>query len=152
MLLMLFGISKSTIYGLLRGWLVSFDDKYYGNGIDGHDEEGRPASLFVAYNGDTQTSFFIEGGLGVFSVLDEDWTLNLEAIYGHYDWHGQASIKALYGKTSFFDTADGQKLDAYATYYDESVDPPLKQWGELGKAQVDKYKEMSVGGRIIFYF
>ena len=158
-------ISKSTIYGLGRAWLVSFDDKYYGNGIDGHDEEGRPASLFVAYNGDTQTTLFVEGGLGVFSVLDEDWTLNLEAIYGYYDWHGQASIKAelgwqpndwfaltLYGKTSFFDTADGQKLDAYATYYDESVDPPLKKWGELGKAQVDKYKEMSVGGRIIFYF
>ena len=88
--------------------------------------------------------------------------MNLEAIYGHYDWHGQASIRAelgwqpndwfaltLYGKTSFFDTADGQKLDAYMTYYD---DANQMQWGNLGQARVDKYKEMSVGGRIIFYF
>ena len=155
-------ISKSTIYGLGRAWLVNFDDKYYGNGIDGHDEEGRDASLFLSYNGDTQTTLFVEGGLGVFSVLDEDWTLNLEAIYGYYDWHGQASIRGelgwqpndwfaltLYGKTSFFDTADGQKLDAYATYYD---DANQKLWGELGKAKVDKYREMSFGGRIIFYF
>ena len=155
-------ISKSTIYGLLRGWLVNFDDKYYGNGITGTDEEGREASLFLAYNGDTQTTFFIEGGLGVFSVLEEDWTLNLEAIYGHYDWHGQAYVKAaigwqpndwfalnIYGKTSFYDTADGQKLDAYMTYYDTDGN---MQWGEFGKAKVDKYKEMSVGGQIIFYF
>ena len=165
-------ISKSTIYGLGRGWLVMFDDKYYGNGItrDVETTDGmKEAGLFVAYNGDTQTTLFIEGGLGVFSVLDEDWTLNLEAIYGHYDWHGQASIKAelgwqpndwfaltLYGKTSFFDTADGQKLEAYmkGPYYDEEdeVWKYLDGWGSVGKARVDKYKEMSVGGRIIFYF
>ena len=150
-------ISKSTIYGLLRGWLVNFDDKYYGNGITGTNESGVEESVFVVYNGDTQTTLFVEGGLGVFSVLEEDWTLNLEAIYGYYDWHGQASVKAaigwqpndwfalnIYGKTSFFDSADGQKLDAYMTETGE--------WQPAGQAKVDKYKEMSVGGQIIFYF
>jgi len=162
-------ISKSTIYGLARGWLVMFDDKYYGNGIEGVDETGREGQWFLEYNGDTQTTLFVEGGLGVFSVLEEDWTLNLEAIYGHYDWHGQASIKAelgwqpndwfaltLYGKTSFFDTADGQKLNAYrgGWYYDENYSAwkYIDYLAYVGKARVDKYKEMSVGGRIIFYF
>jgi len=150
-------ISKSTIYGLGRAWLVDFDNKYYGNGITGTDETGVAESLFIAYNGDTQTTLFVEGGLGVFSVLEEDWTLNLEAIYGYYDWHGQAYVKGaigwqpndwfalnLYGKASFYDTADGQKLDAYITSGGE--------WQDAGQAKVDKYKEMSVGGQVIFYF
>ena len=161
-------VSKSTIYGLGRAWLVMFDDKYYGNGITGKDAAGRDSGLFVAYNGNNQTVLFLEAGLGVFSVLEEDWTLNLEALYGHYDWHGQASIKAelgwqpndwfaltLYGKTSFFDTADGQKLKAYMTgaYTDDTgTEGYLDGWESIGKAKVDKYREMSVGGRIIFYF
>ena len=150
-------VSKSTIYGLLRGWLINFDDEYYGNGITGETESGAVESLFIAYDDDAKTTFFIEGGLGVFSVLDEDWTLNLEAILGHYDWHNQASIKGaigwqpndwfalnLYAKTSFYDTAEGKKLDFYGT--ESGV------WHDMGKAKLDKYNEMSFGGQIIFYF
>lgn len=150
-------VSKSTIYGLARGWLVNFDDEYYGNGITGENESGVVESLFIAYDDDAKTTFFIEGGLGVFSVLEEDWTLNLEAIFGHYDWHNQASIKGaigwqpndwfaleLYAKTSFYDTAEGKKLDFYGT--EGGV------WDVMGKAKLDKYNETSFGGRIMFYF
>ena len=150
-------VSKSTIYGLARGWLVLFDDEYYGNGITGKNESGNVESLFVSYDDDAKTTFFVEGGLGVFSVLGEDWTLNLEAIFGHYDWHNQASIKGaigwqpndwfaleLYGKTSFYDTAEGKNLDFYGTQGGE--------WGKMGKAKLDNYQEMSFGGRVIFYF
>lgn len=150
-------VSKSTIYGLARGWLVNFDDEYYGNGITGENEGGVVESLFVAYDEDAKTTFFIEGGLGVFSVLEEDWTLNLEAIFGHYDWHNQASIKGaigwqpndwfameLYAKTSFYDTAEGKKLNFYGT--EGGV------WGAMGQAKLDKYNETSFGGRVIFYF
>ena len=156
-------VSKSTIYGLGRAWLVNFDEEYYGNGITGKDEDGEDKSLFIAYDDNAKTTLFLEGGLGVFSVLEEDWTLNLEAIFGYYDWHTQAYVKAafgwqpndwfalnIYGKASFFDSADGQKLDAYATYYDTTEEEIM--WGVLGKAKIDKYKEMSVGGQIIFYF
>ncbi|MBQ6736224.1 MAG: hypothetical protein IJQ90_01925 [Alphaproteobacteria bacterium] len=150
-------VSKSTIYGLARGWLVNFDDKMYGNGITGKNESGVVESLFISYDDDAKTTFFIEGGLGVFSVLEEDWTLNLEAIFGHYDWHNQASIKGaigwqpndwfaleLYAKTSFYDTAEGKKLDFYGT--EGGV------WDAMGKAKLDKYNETSFGGRIMFYF
>ncbi len=150
-------VSKSTIYGLARGWLVRFDEEYYGNGITGENELGVEESLFISYNNDAKTTFFAEGGLGVFSVLEEDWTLNLEAIFGYYDWHNQASIKGaigwqpndwfaleLYARTSFYDTAEGQKLDFYGT--ESGV------WSEMGKAKLDKYNETSFGGRIMFYF
>ena len=150
-------VSKSTIYGLARGWLVLFDDEYYGNGVTGENESGVVESLFIAYDDDAKTTFFIEGGLGVFSVLEEDWTLNLEAIFGHYDWHNQASIKGaigwqpndwfaleLYAKTSFYDTAEGKKLDFYGT--------EAGVWSAMGQAKLDKYNETSFGGRVIFYF
>lgn len=150
-------VSKSTIYGLARGWLVLFDDEYYGNGITGKNESGVEESLFIAYDDDAKTTFFIEGGLGVFSVLEEDWTLNLEAIFGHYDWHNQASIKGaigwqpndwfaleLYAKTTFYDSAEGKTLDFYGT--ESGV------WNPMGKAKLDNYNETSFGGRVIFYF
>lgn len=150
-------VSKSTIYGLARGWLVLFDDEYYGNGVTGKNEGGVVESLFIAYDDDAKTTLFLEGGLGVFSVLEEDWTLNLEAIFGHYDWHNQASIKGaigwqpndwfaleLYAKTSFYDTAEGKKLDFYGT--------EAGVWSAMGQAKLDKYNETSFGGRVIFYF
>lgn len=150
-------VSKSTIYGIARGWLVNFDDEYYGNGTIGSNESGNVESLFIAYDEDVKNTFFGELGLGVFSVLNEDWTLNLEAMFGHYDWHNQASIKGafgwqpndwfalnLYAKTSFYDTADGKTLNFFGTESGE--------WHAMGKAKLDKYREMSFGGQIIFYF
>ena len=150
-------VAKSTIYGIARGWLVSFDDEYYGNGTIGKNESGVVESLFLAYDEDVKTTFFAEGGLGVFSVLGEDWTLNLEALFGYYDWHSQASIKGavgwqpndwfalnLYAKTSFYDSADGKKLNFYGTESGE--------WHTMGTAELDKYNEMSFGAQVIFYF
>lgn len=167
-------VSKSTIYGLARGWWVMFDDEMYGNGIRSLNAEGDTRSLFVEY-GDEEKTFFVEGGLGVFSVLDEDWTLNVEALVGNYDWHNQASIKGaigwqpndwfalnLYIKSAFYDSADGQKLRYWGTetVVDEHGDPILDANGNkieselryMGKTKIDKYREMSIGGQIIFYF
>ena len=150
-------IAKSTIYGVARGWLVDFDDDYYGNGITGVDTNGNFAGIFIAYDMDAKSTLFVEGGLGVFSVLGEDWTFNLEGIFGHYDWHNQAYVKGafgwqpndwfalnLYGKFAFYDTAEDKKLDFYGT--DNGI------WGYMGTTKLDNYTEWSVGGQIIFYF
>ena len=150
-------VSKSTIYGLFRGWLLNFDDEMYGNGIKGTTSGGYEEAMFLSYDDDAARTFFFEAGAGVFSVLSEDWTLNIEALVGNYDWHNQASIKAmvgfqpndwfaldLYVKTSFFDSADGKDLDYYQT--ESGI------WGYGGTAKLDKYKEMSIGGQLIFYF
>ncbi len=151
-------IAKSTIYGFGRGWLVDFDDEIYGNGVVGSNASGSQASFFIIYDDDAKTSFFVEGGLGVFSVLGEDWTLNLEGVFGHYDWHNQAYVKGaigwqpndwfalnLYARTTFYDSADGKALDVIGTN-------TSGVWVSAGQAKLDKYREMSFGAQVIFYF
>ena len=151
-------ISRSTIYAVGRGWLVDFDESIYGNGVT--DSHGR--SLFVAYDKDVDNAFFFEGGLGVFSVLNEDFTVNLEAMFGNYDWHNQGSIKGaigwqpgdsfalnLYAKMVFYDSIENKKLDSYFT---ELNSENKWEWKYLGKAEADSYSEYSIGAQVIFLF
>ena len=160
-------VARSTIYGVLRGWYVDFDGDAYGNGVSGQDANGNNATLFLAYNTDVNNTFYIEAGAGVFSVLDEDWTLNVEAIFGDYDWHNQATIKGaigwqpndwfalnLYVKTAFYDSANDKKLDMYF-YRDNTVDASGYDYiglSKFGKAQLDSYSETTVGLQAIFQF
>lgn len=152
-------IATSTIYGLVRGWYIDFDGDSYGNGITGIQDDGTPASLFLAYKTDSSSAFYIEGGLGVFSVLAEDWTLNLEAIFGDYDWHNQFNIKGaigwqpnnwvalnLYAKTSLYDSADDKTLKFYWS------DAETGGWKESGTAKLNNYNETTIGFQAIFTF
>lgn len=160
-------VSRSTIYGLARAWYVDFDGDAYGNGVSGKDAEGNNATLFLAYDTNASNTVYFEGGVGVFSVLDEDWTLNLEAVFGDYDWHNQASIKGaigwqpndwfalnLYVKTAFYDSADDKKLDMYY-YRSNTVDVNGNAYTGLtkfGKAALSDYAETSLGLQVIFQF
>lgn len=152
-------VGSSTIYGLARGWYVDFDGNSYGNGITGTTEDGTPATLFLAYNTDVNSVFYVEGGLGIFSVLDEDWTLNFEAIFGNYDWHNQLGLKAaigwqpndwfalnLYGKMAVYDSADGKDLSYWGTDYDTGA------FVHMGTAHIDNYSEATIGLQAIFSF
>jgi hypothetical protein len=149
-------VASSTIYGVARGWLVNFDNNSYGNGL----ENGGVGS-FIAYKVGDKSATYFEGGLGVFSVLDQDWTLNLEAILGNYDWHNQASAKAaigwqpgnsfalnLYAKTSLYDSANGKNLDFY---FKEPLQG-LIDYTKLGTAKIENYSEWSVGLQATLYF
>ncbi len=157
-------VSSSTIYGLVRGWYLNFDGNSYGNGINGKTEEGDEATFFMAYNTDADNTFYVEGGVGVFSVLDEDWTLNLEAVLGNYDWHNQASIKAaigwqpndwfalnLYGKMAVWDSANGKDLSFWQTDTNSESDY-YGQFVRMGSANIDNYSEYSIGLQAIFMF
>lgn len=160
-------IGSSTIYGLGRAWYMNFDGDAYGNSIMGQTADGRDAGIFLAYKTDTSSALFVEGGLGVFTVLDQDWTFNLEAIFGNYDWHNQASLKAaigwqpndwvainLYGKASIYDSADDKTI----SYYGYGVEYPagsgtyLNQWLYQGDAKISDYTEMNIGLQAIFQF
>ena len=156
-------VASSTIYGLLRGWYVDFDGNSYGNGIEGKNDDGNDSTLFLAYNTDVDSVFYVEGGLGVFSVLAEDWTLNFEALYGTYDWHDQLSLKAaigwqpndwfalnLYGKMAVYDSADDQDLQFWGTVYSE--DNSTSTFRRVGTAKIDNYSEATVGLQAIFTF
>lgn len=152
-------VSRSTIYGLLRGQYVDIDGDAYGNGIEAKDPT---RAMFVAYALD-DSAFYIEGGAGVFSVLDEDWTLNIEGIYGHYDWHDQLSVKAeigwqpndwmalgLYARASLYDSANDKDLDFY--WYQPSLAGVDTGLTKIGKVGLKDNQEMSVGMRAVFQF
>ena len=152
-------VSRSTIYGLLRGWYVDIDGDAYGNGLDASDPE---RAMFIAYELDDK-AFYIEGGLGVFSVLDEDWTLNVEGIFGHYDWHNQFNIKGeigwqpndwfawtVYAKASLYDSADDKNLDFY--WYQPSLADVDAGLTKIGKMDLDSTQEWSIGTRVMFQF
>ena len=159
-------VASSTIYGLARGWYIDLEGNSYGHYIEGETNLGTSGAMYLPYAID-DSAVYIEGGIGVFSVLNEDWTLNLEAVYGDYDWHNQASIKGaigwqpndwfalnLYVKTAFFDNAEGKKLDYYVQ--EDNVilgdGSDLSMLTPLGKAEVDNYSETSVGVQAIFQF
>lgn len=161
-------VSSSTIYGLLRGWYLDFDGDVYGNGVSGTDSEGNNSVLLLAYSDDNKAMYF-EGGLGVFSVLNQDWTLNAEMVFGDYDWMRMATIKGaigwqpndwfalnLYAKASIYSSADGKELDTYyyraGTYLDSAHTQALTGMKNIGKSELDKYSEMSVGLQAIFMF
>ena len=159
-------VSRSTIYGLARGWFVDFDGTAYGNGIKGIDKEDHEEAIFIAYDTDAKHAFYVEGGLGVFSVLDEDWTLNVEGIFGHYDWHNQLSIKGaigwqpndwfalnLYAKTTLYDDADDKTLGFWWWgAYDTGSSSYIQEWIHSGDADISKYRETSIGLQAIFQF
>ncbi len=152
-------ISTTTIYGLGRAWYVDFDGSIYGNGINGVDANGNGSGIFIAYETNADSAVYAEGGFGIFSVLDEDWTLNLEAVLGYYDWHNQANLKAafgwqpndwfalnLYAKTAVYDSADGQDLD----FLFWGVDNPT--WTNGGSVNIENYSETSIGLQAMFKF
>lgn len=157
-------VASSTIYALARGWYVDFAGTSYGNGITGTTSDGVPSTMFIAYKTDVNNVFYAEGGLGVFSVLDEDWTLNVEALFGYYDWHNQASIKAaigwqpndwfalnLYGKMAVYDTADGKDLSFWGTDTQQGSNS-YGQYVYVGPVHTDNYSEATVGLQAVFSF
>ena len=161
-------VSTSTIYGLGRAWYVDFEDNAYGVGLDKPN-----GNFFLAYDDDASSATYFELGAGVFSVLNQDWTLNVEAVFGAYDWHNQASIKGaigwqpnewfalnLYAKTSFFDSADDKKVNMYYGgdgIYASQTDAELGENAltglqHIGSAELSDYAEMTLGAQVIFYF
>jgi hypothetical protein len=152
-------VGTSTIYGVGRGWYLSLDGDSYGVGLEGKDAGGNPMTIYIPYQSGTSNLFYIEGGLGVFSVLNKDWTLHLESVFGNYEWHNQASIKGAFGwqpndwfalnlylKTVFYDSAKDKNLDLYMINTATATKPLV------GQADVEKYNETRAGVQIMFEF
>lgn len=153
-------VARSTIYGYARGWLMDFDNTAYGNGVVTPDDY-----LFIAYDIDVSKEFFFEAGLGVFSVLNKDWTFNVEANLGKYGWHNQGAIKGafgwqpgdsfalnLYGRMAFYDSIENKDLDMFGTYLQQVSGDWVKKEGYLGTANISNYSEYSIGAQLIFLF
>lgn len=154
-------VASSTIYGLARGWYLDLKGNSYGSYMETTDSDGSYASMYIPYQVGESEIMYLEAGLGVFSVLNEDWTLNVEAVFGDYDWHNRGTIKGaigwqpndffalnLYAKTSFYDSADGKELGLY--WMEPAVG--LDGLQKIGSAKVDNLSETSVGVQAIFQF
>ena len=162
-------VARSTIYGVLRGWIVDMEGDIYGDVMQDHGGWG------VLKYGDTHDTLFMgEAGMGVWSVLDEDWTFNVEGLYGSYDWHDQFSVKGafgwqpndwfalnLYAKTSLYDGANHKDLhlvsgadpfdgNSWNTAWNSAWDETTGT-GHT-KVDVSKYREWSVGLQVMFQF
>jgi hypothetical protein len=148
-------IGRSTIYGLARGWYVDFDGDAYGVGMI--DDE---KAMLLAYQVGKSNAMYLEGGVGIFSVLQEDWTGNIEMIFGDYDWHNQLSLKGaigwqpgdnfalnLYGKIALMDSADGDNVDMF--WNEPGVTNGLEK---IGMTKIDGYSDYAIGVQAIFYF
>lgn len=155
-------IDRTTVYGLARAGYsrLTKGDTYGAYVEDGGDY------LMLSYATDTKDVVYVEGGLGVFSVLSKDFTLNGELIYGHYDWHDQLSIKGaigwqpgdvfalnLYASTSLYDSAKN-KTKKYMQYdlNPEGDYSGLSAVYTTGDYKMKDYNEWKVGAQIIFYF
>ena len=155
-------IDRNTVYGLLRaGYSDLIDGDTYGAFVK--DSSGD--YMMLSYKTDVKDVFYIEGGAGVFSVLNKYLTLNGELIYGHYDWHQQLSIKGalgiqpgdmfalnLYASTSLYDSAKG-KTNKYMMY---DVNPEGGFATSLayttGDYKIKDYNEWKIGVQAILYF
>ena len=153
-------VATSTIYGLGRAWIVDMEGDIYGD----YMEVPENMSWGMLKYGDADKTLFMgELGAGVWTVLAEDWTLNVEGMYGFYDWHNQASIKGafgwqpndwfalnLYAKTSIYDSAKGKNLDLYAGNLPLTAD----NWNAATtyNVEISKPHEWSVGAQVIFQF
>ena len=149
-------IDRTTVYGLGRVWYANLTKgDMYGAYVEENNDW-----LMLTYKTDVKDIIYAEGGLGIFSVLSKDFTLNGEVIYGYYDWHNQLNIKGaigwqpgdsfalnLYASTSLYDSAKDQ-TKKYLEYQTNSTGYYLTE----GQYKIKDYNEWKVGAQVIFYF
>lgn len=153
-------VATSTIYGLGRVWIINMDNDTYGDYMEDYTNN---VWQFLEYGSSKDTLYMGELGMGVWTVLAEDWTLNVEGLYGFYDWHDQFSIKGafgwqpndwfalnLYAKTSLYDTADDKNLNLYVGSL--PLSPATVASATVLNSDISKYREWSAGVQVMFQF
>ncbi|MBR6010524.1 MAG: hypothetical protein IKP35_03885 [Alphaproteobacteria bacterium] len=153
-------IDRTTVYGVGRAWYSNLTKgDIYGAYVESDGDW-----LMLAYKTDVKDIIYGEGGIGLFSVLSQDFTLNGEAVYGYYDWHNQINLRAglgwqpgdsfalnLYGSVNVYDTADGQKKH----YINYDLNPGVSGVNAIyttGDYKIKDYSEWKIGAQVIFYF
>jgi hypothetical protein len=154
-------INRTTLYGLGRfGFSNLIKGDTYGAFVDG-EEKGW---FMLSYNTNVKNVVYAEGGLGAFAVLNKYFTLNGEAVFGHYDWHNQINVKGaigyqpadmfalnLYASTSVYDSGKG-KTRQYMNYVVSSPDYATPLAYETGDYKIKDYNEWKIGVQAILYF
>ena len=166
-------VDRTTIYGLAR---IRYTDITNGDSYGALVQYSTGDYLMLSYNTDISGIFEVEGGIGAFAVLNKDFTLNGELVYGRYDWHNQLSIKGaigwqpgdnfalnLYASTSLYDSASDKtktymKYETNPTVFPADLDKnglPYTDSNALyieGKYKIKDYNEWKIGVQAILYF
>ncbi|MCQ2571381.1 MAG: hypothetical protein MJ165_00060 [Alphaproteobacteria bacterium] len=165
-------IDRTTLYGLGR---VSYIDLTSGNAYGAFIQDKTGDWLMMSYNTDVDSATFIEGGVGVFGVLNKYFTLNGEVLFGNYDWHNQLTLKGafgyqpgdmfalnLYGSAVVYDSADGKVRKYYnndVAPYSSDTQALLSTCGitsnniyTIGDYKIKNYNEYKLGIQAILYF
>jgi len=164
-------VDRTTIYGLGRGgYSYLTDGDIYGSYVEDNGDY-----MMLSYKTDVKDVVYVEGGLGMFAVLNKYFTLNGELLYGYYDWHDQLSIKGalgiqpgdmfalnIYGSMAVYDSAKN-KTNKYMSYdvnptaypVDADNNPVYTNSQALyttGDYRIKDYNEWKVGVQAILYF
>ena len=154
-------IDRTTLYGIGRlAWTNLTKGDTYGMYVD--DDTGD--FLMLSYHTNVDNIFQFEGGLGAFVVLNKYFTLNGEAMFGHYDWHNQFNIKGaigwqpadhfalnLYASTVLYDSAKG-KTRQYMNYDNNPEGFATSVAYTMGDYKIKDYNEWKIGVQAILYF
>lgn len=156
-------INRTTLYGVGRaGYSRLKNGDIYGAYVD--DETGD--WLMMSYKTNIKDVTYIEGGLGLFSVLNKYFTLNGEMFFGNYDWHNQLTLKGavgvqpydvfalnLYAMGVLYDSADN-KVKKYMNYdvNPDNYSPATELVYTTGDYKMKKYNEYKFGVQMILHF
>lgn len=155
-------IDRTTVYGVARaGYSRLKNGDIYGAYIE--DETGD--WLMFSYKTNVKDVFYVEGGLGLFSVLNKYFTVNAEVFLGNYDWHNEVTAKAAIGVQPFdsfalnlyatgvlYDSANN-KIKEYMNYDQNPVGyPSTNLVYTTGDYKIKNYNEYKIGAQIIFHF
>lgn len=156
-----FKVGRTTVYGLVRGWYLNLTE---GNAYGAYVEDNTNDWLLLSYNTDAKNIFYVEGGIGLWAVLNKYFTLNGEITYGNYDWHNQMNIKGaigwqpgdmfalnLYASTEIYDSAKGQTKQ-YMNYDNNPVGYPTTLVYTTGDYNIKNYDEWKIGLQLTMQF
>lgn len=157
-------VARSTIYGLGRiGYSSLIDGDTYG----AYTQDNNGGWTMLSYKTNTDHIVYAEAGAGIFAVLNKYFTLNGEAVFGHYDWHNQLNIKGaigwqpadafalnLYASTSIYDSANNKTKQFLNYEVHPDADPAIEPRTiyTTGDYKLKDYNEWKLGVQAILYF
>jgi len=153
-------MGSSIIYGLGRIWGINWNENSYGAFME--DEVIQSAAYYIAYKQDVSMVLNLEVGVGIFSGLDDSWSVGAELIIGDYDWHQQAGISValnyqpthsfavgIYGRMSVWNTVSNR--DDIEMFWRDPIGTQ-SSFAFIGRTELSNYSDMMFGARAMLYF
>jgi hypothetical protein len=138
----------SVIYGFANIYNYGWKNEGYGFGFTNQHDQ---TEFFYQKESGT-SSVYYDLGIGVFSVLDEDWSVDVSGTYMDAEWHGQISVRAavsyqpwknaaisFYGRLALWDDAD--KFESKVAFLNND----RLQWDYKETAGFTSYNDISAG-------